>query len=45
MKKDFNRNPIGANQWKLRTIKELQEIIDKYPNYTKKDFRGEGKLN
>ena len=30
---------------KLRTIKELQEIIDKYPNYTKKDFRGEGKLN
>jgi hypothetical protein len=45
MKKDFNRNPNGANQWKLRTIKELQEIIDKYPNYTKKDFRGEGKLN
>ena len=30
MKKDFNRNPNGANQWKLRTIKELQEIIDKY---------------
>ncbi len=45
MKKNFNRNPKGANQWKLRTNKEIQEIIDKYPNYTKKDFRGEGKLN
>ena len=45
MKKDFNRNPKGANQWKIRTNKEIQEIINKYPNFTKKDFRGEGKLN
>ena len=46
MKKDFNRNPNGANQWKLRTDKELQDIINSKPrNWTKKDFRGEGKLN
>ena len=42
---DFNRNPKGKNQHKLRSNKELQKIIDKYPLYTKKDFRGEGKLN
>ena len=44
--KDYNRNPNGTNQWKLRTDKELQEIINSKPrNWTKKDFRGEGKLN
>ena len=44
--KDFNRNPKGTNQWKLRTDKELQNIINCKPrNWTKKDFRGEGKLN
>ena len=44
--KDFNRNPKGTNQWKLRTDKELQNIINSKPrNWTKKDFRGEGKLN
>tara|TARA_Y100000591_G_scaffold198629_1_gene171837 strand:+ start:1168 stop:1632 length:465 start_codon:yes stop_codon:yes gene_type:complete len=44
--KDYNRNPKGTNQWKLRTDKELQSIIDSKPrNWTKKDFRGEGKLN
>jgi len=45
-RKDFNRNPKGTNQWKLRTDKELQDIINSKPrNWTKKDFRGEGKLN
>ena len=45
-KKDYNRNPKGLNQWKLRTDRELQSIIDSKPqNWTKKDFRGEGKLN
>tara|TARA_B100000902_G_scaffold374500_1_gene403515 strand:+ start:449 stop:913 length:465 start_codon:yes stop_codon:yes gene_type:complete len=45
-KKDYNRNPKGKNQWKLRTDKELQLIIDsKSRNWTKKDFLGEGKLN
>ena len=45
-RKDFNRNPKGANQWKLRADSELQAIIDSKPrNWTKKDFRGEGKLN
>lgn len=45
-KKDFNRNPKGTNQWLLRTDEELQKIIDSKPrNWTKKDFRGETKLN
>ena len=45
-KKDFNRNPKGTNQWVLRTDEELQKIIDSKPrNWTKKDFRGETKLN
>ena len=46
MKKNFNRNPNGYNQWKLRTDEEIQKIINKYPKFwTKKDFRGEGKNN
>ena len=45
-RKDFNRNPKGANQWELRTDNELQDLINSKPrNWTKKDFRGEGKLN
>ena len=43
MKKDFNRNPAGNNQWQLRSNEEIQKIINKYPDHwTKKDFRGEG---
>ena len=43
MKKDFNRNPKGANQWNLISNDEVQKIINSYPsNWTKKDFRGEG---
>ena len=46
MKKDFNRNPAGKNQWQLRSNEEIQKIINKYPDHwTKKDFRGEGKNN
>ena len=48
MKKDidYNRNPEGSNQHVLRSDAELQKIIDSKPkNWTKKDFRGEGKLN
>ncbi len=46
MKKDFNRNPAGHNQWQLRSNEEIQKIINKYPDHwTKKDFRGEGKNN
>mgnify|MGYP001214993708 FL=1 len=45
-KLDFNRNPGGANQHVLRSDDELQKIINSKPkNWTKKDFRGEGKLN
>ena len=43
--KNHNRNPEGHNQWKLRSDEEIQKIIDKHPTWTKKDFRGEGKLN
>ena len=46
MKKNFNRNPSGHNQWKLRTNAEIQKIINSYPvKWTKCDFRGEGKYN
>ena len=41
-KEKFNRNPKGNNQWKLKSDHELQKIINKYPTWTKKDFRGEG---
>ena len=33
------------NQWELRSNVEVQRIIDQKPTWTKKDFRGEGKLN
>ena len=43
MKKNFNRNPNGYNQWTLRTDEEVQKIINKCPkHWTKKDYRGEG---
>ena len=43
MKKNFNRNPEGNNQWEARTDEEIQIIINQYPKtWTKKDFRGEG---
>ena len=46
MATSFNRNPLGSNQYILRTDEEIQAIIDSYhDNWTKKDFRGEGKLN
>ena len=42
-RKNFNENTSGNNQWQLRTDKEIQKIINKYPkHWTKKDFRGEG---
>ena len=44
-RKNFNRNPEGYNQWELRSSAEVQRIIDQKPTWTKKDFRGEGKLN
>ena len=46
MKKKFNRNPNGSNQWDLKSDDEVQKIINSYPsNWTKKDFRGEGANN
>ena len=43
--KNFNRNSKGTNQWEARSDAEVQRIIDQKPTWTKKDFRGEGKLN
>ena len=44
--KNYNRNPNGINQWEMRSIEKIQKIIDTYPSdWTKKDFRGEGKKN
>ena len=45
MKKNYNRNPKGLNQWVVRSNQEIQIIINKYPTWCKKDYRGEGKLN
>ena len=46
MKKiDYNRNPNGINQHEPRSNVELQKIINLYPLWTKKDFRGEGRQN
>ena len=45
MIKNFNRNPGGNNQWEVRSDDEVQRIIDQKPTWTKKDFRGERKLN
>ena len=28
--KNFNRNPEGSNQWKLRSNDEVQKIINSY---------------
>ena len=44
-KRDYNRNPNGSNQWEVRSNEEIQLIINQFPNFTKKDFRGDGKLN
>ena len=41
----YSKTPV-TNQHVLRSDAELQTIIDSKPkNWTKKDFRGEGKLN
>ncbi len=46
MKNKYNRNPLGSNQWEMRSNEEIQKIIDSYPSdWSKKDFRGEGSKN
>ena len=37
MTKTFNRNPNGINQWQQRSNQEIQEIINKFPHFTKKN--------
>ena len=43
-KKTKNTKPV-KNQWIIRSNDEIQKIINKFPLYTKKDYRGEGKNN
>lgn len=52
MKKDLNtkdytyKNPLQKNQHQMRSLEEIQKIINNKPkNWTKKDFRGEGQNN
>ena len=52
MKKDSNtkdytyKNPLQKNQHQMRSLEEIQKIINNKPkNWTKKDFRGEGQNN
>ena len=52
MKKDLNtkdytyKNPLQKNQHQMRSLDEIQTIINNKPkNWTKKDFRGEGQNN
>ena len=43
MKKNFNRNPNGINQWEVRTNTEIQKIINSYPVKWTNKFRELGK--
>ena len=52
MKKNLNtkdytyKNPLQKNQHQMRSLDEIQKIINNKPkNWTKKDFRGEGQNN
>ena len=52
MKKNLNtkdytyKNPLQKNQHQMRSLEEIQKIINNKPkNWTKKDFRGEGQNN
>ena len=45
--KDYTyKNPLQKNQHQMRSLDEIQKIINNKPkNWTKKDFRGEGQNN
>ena len=45
MTKKTKNTKSFKNQWIIRSNDEIQKIINKFPLYTKKDFRGEGKKN
>jgi hypothetical protein len=40
---DYNRNPQGSNQYKTKTLEEIQQIIEANPDLTAKDLEGYGK--
>ena len=46
-KKDFTRNPAGINQYtaEMKSLDEIKATIDKFPEWTAKDFLGEGTFN
>jgi hypothetical protein len=39
---NYNRNPGGSNQYKTKTLEEIQQIIEANPNLTAADLRGKG---
>ena len=47
MIKNYNRNPLGSNQWtQKKSTEEIQKIINKHPqHWLKQDFMGKGKNN
>jgi len=40
---DYNRNPTGKNQYELKSIEEIKNIIESNPDLTAKDLEGYGK--
>jgi hypothetical protein len=43
---NYTRNPTGKNQYKTKTLEEIIQIKESYPdNFRPKDFIGEGTLN
>jgi len=40
---DPNKNPLGKNQYKTKTLEEIQKIIEANPDLTAKDLEGYGK--
>jgi len=46
-KEDFIRNPAGINQHtaKMKSLDEIKATIDKFPEWTKTDFLGDGTFN
>ncbi len=46
-KEDFIRNPAGINQHtaKMKSLDQIKATIDKFPEWTAKDFLGEGTFN
>ena len=40
---NYNRNPLGKNQYEIKSIEEIKNIIESNPDLTAKDLEGYGK--